>query len=561
MGTMFFSVVLAAAVLPVRPLQVSREMPVRTVKNGLGHTVHDFGRDGFGWLEINAAATGTCFLVYGEKLGSDDVVDRYLPRNVRVAAVRWNIERTGWQRVPFAPDIRNLFPAGDVQPIDITSRFGIVAPFRAVETVSAPFPLDESSYRRCRLAYPLDMTESSFTCSDRRLCTVWEFCKYSLWSTSFTGYIVDGDRERIPYEADTYSTQMALYGICSDYAYARRTVEYLYSHPTWPTEFKQSSIMSAWADWMYTGDLFSVRRHYDVLKNEKLLMAAARETDGLLVTGGGPFAGTSRTNEFGYADIVDWPASERDGFEFRPVNAVVNAFHFRNLGEMADIASALGKTADAEMFRSRAALVKRSYVRTFFNPASGLFTDGEGSSHSSIHVNAAALAFGLAPEGSRAEIAKWLVGRGMACSVYFSNYLLRALFENGRGKEAITLMTAEHDRSWLGMLAQGATMTMESWNAEVKPNLDWNHSWAAVPAGMAARYICGVRPLEPGFAKILVRPETGDLTEISAKIPTARGPVMFDCKDGVLTLDLPAPAKVIWRGRETHCGKGRAVLK
>ena len=152
MGAMFFSVVLAAAVLPVRPLQVSREMPVRTVKNGLGHTVHDFGRDGFGWLEINAAATGTCFLVYGEKLGSDDVVDRYLPRNVRVAAVRWNIERTGWQRVPFAPDIRNLFPAGDVQPIDITSRFGIVAPFRAVETVSAPFPLDESSYRRCRLA-------------------------------------------------------------------------------------------------------------------------------------------------------------------------------------------------------------------------------------------------------------------------------------------------------------------------------------------------------------------------------------------------------------------------
>lgn len=33
----------------------------------------------------------------------------------------------------------------------------------------------------------------------------------------------------------------------------------------------------------------------------------------------------------GSRDIVDWPGSERDRFEFKPVNAVVNAFRLLNL--------------------------------------------------------------------------------------------------------------------------------------------------------------------------------------------------------------------------------------
>ena len=33
----------------------------------------------------------------------------------------------------------------------------------------------------------------------------------------------------------------------------------------------------------------------------------------------------------GLRDITDWPVGERDGFEFKPVNAVVNAFYCLNL--------------------------------------------------------------------------------------------------------------------------------------------------------------------------------------------------------------------------------------
>lgn len=543
-----------------RPLQVYMEMPVRMAGNEAGRTLHDFGRDGFGWLEVNATATGTCFLVYGEKLNSNDAIDRWPPQNVRVAAARWDIVRTGWQRVPFAPDSRNSLPAAEGSPIDIAPQFGTVAPFRAVETVCAPFPLARDSYRRMRVAYPLNLSASSFDCGDKRLVRVWDFCKYSVWSTSFTGYMVDGDRERIPYEADAYSTQLAVYGISDDYAYVRRTVEYLYGHPTWPTEFKQASIMSAWTDWMYTGDLSSVAANYERLKGEKLLRAAARPSDGLLVTGGERLP-VSLTNALGYADIVDWPVTERDGFVFREVNAVVNAFHYRNLVQMADLASALGRLAEASEFRTAADRVRTAFRRVFIDAGTGLCRDGEGTDHVSVHAVAAALAMGLVPEGRRRNVADHLADRGMACSVYFSNYLLAALFENGRADAALKLMTDEGDRSWLGMLAQGATMTTESWNARVKPNEDWNHAWAAVPAGVVARYVCGVTPMEPGFAKIAVKPNLGGLKRLDAKVPTARGPVTMSVRDNVLTLDLPAPARVSWRGKERDCDKGRIVLK
>ena len=49
--------------------------------------------------------------------------------------------------------------------------------------------------------------------------------------------VVDGDRERIPYEADAYLNQLAHYGVDREFALARYSHEYLLANPTWPTEW------------------------------------------------------------------------------------------------------------------------------------------------------------------------------------------------------------------------------------------------------------------------------------------------------------------------------------
>ena len=113
----------------------------------------------------------------------------------------------------------------------------------------------------------------------------------------------------------------------------------------------------------------------------------------------------------------------------------------------------------------------------------------------------------------------------MACSVYFAQYLLEALFKAGRGDAAIALMTADGDRSWLGMMAQGSTVAMEAWSLGAKPNQDWNHAWGTAPLNVISRYVLGVTPTSPGFKTYEVRPASVSV-KASGIVPTVRGPIV-----------------------------------
>ena len=539
---------------------VEVQYPERVFTNAAGRLCADFGKDAFGWLEVDAPAAGLdYFLAMGERLKDDGTLDRTPPPCVRCIGMKWHTEKAGFQRLPVPPDMRNLFPDKVGMPILLPDKFGIVTPFRAVEIYECAFPVTAKTIRRHVVTYPADRAESLFSCDDPRLMSIWDFCKHSMFATSFAGQFVDGDRERIPYEADSFVSQLNWYAISSDYAYPRSSIEYLYTHPTWPTEFRQISILSAWADWMWTGDSRSIERHYDLLKREKLLMSF-RRNDGLLVTGGERRPHPHLTNELGLADIVDWPKSERDGFEFREVNAVVNAFHYRNLRAMADIAAAIGRKSDAETFNVQAQETYDAFQRVFFDSECGLYLDGEEARHSSIHANAIALAFGLVPQERVGKVADWVESRGMACSVYFSQYLLEALFKTGHDAAALRLLTADDNRSWIGMMKQGATITMEAWNNKVKPNLDWNHSWGAVPLNVISRFVLGVTPLEPGFRKVAIRPRLGGLTFAKGTVPTSAGAVTVEVEPERLMFDSPSPVLVTFGDVVHEFPRGRHLV-
>ena len=513
-----------------RQVVVDAQCPVRCVA-AEGRLFADFGRDAFGWLEADLPE-GEYVVRLGEKLDAAGRIDMKPGGTIRAAEVRFSSDGHGFGRVPLVADKRNTKGTnGKSHAIAMPEKFGVVMPFRYAEVLDAPPATATNSFRRMVLHWPIDMGASSLSCSDRRLEELYGFCKYSIWATSFAGVYVDGDRERIPYEADAYINQLGHYAIDADFEMARRTFDFLADHPTWPTEWAQHLIMMAWADWMYSGSTNLIVRHYELLKDEKLLLGLARE-DGLLVSFPSRSGG-------GLQDIVDWPLGERDGFVFKPVNAVVNAFHYRNLREMRDIATALGKADDAAFFDGRAEKVRESFDRTFYRSEAGLYDDGEGADHASLHANAAALAFGLVPEARKARIADFLVAKGMTCSVYFAQYLLEALFEAGRGEDAVSLMVSDGDRSWHGMMEQGATVTMEAWSLRAKPNQDWNHAWGTPPLNVISRYVLGVRPVTPGFSEVVVSPQIGGLRFVEGRVPTRMGAISVRVADGKVECSAP----------------------
>lgn len=521
-----FCLMSALSVEPVEPV-VTVVKPVRTEQRGKV-LFADFGRAAFAGLEIKTPADGasrTYTIRLGEKLTEEGEIDRRPPGSVCFIEVSATVGGSQkWQRI--------VLPQKKNPGVRLPARFGEVAPFRYTEIEGA----DPLGVRQIALHAPFNDRASRFKSSDETLNAVWNLCKYSMKATSAFGLYIDGDRERLPYEADAYINMLSHYAVDLDPRVARSTFDYLILHPTWPTEWSLHMPMIAAEDFRATGSLAMAAKHYESLK--KLLLRDKAREDGLLKAWA----------------IVDWPAGERDDFnkgvkaphdnrQIGPeVNSVVNAFYYRALADMAELAQALGRQEDSRELRIEADRVRQSFNRTFWDHEAGLYLDGEGTDHSSLHANMFPLAFGLAPRERIESVADFVASKGMACSVYGAQYLLEAVFTAGRDHEAVALMAARSKRSWWNMIQAGSTITMEAWDQECKPNQDWNHGWGAAPGNIIARYVMGVTPITPGYRKLRVQPQLGGLDWVGGAVPTPHGGVAIKAKSGgTFTLEVATP--------------------
>jgi hypothetical protein len=504
-----------ASARPARsaPVQLTEQAPITITNVAPGVILIDFGKVAFGNLILTppANASNTITIHFGEAL-SGERIDRQPPGNVRYAVAEAFPAGGKPIRVAPEPNRRNTKqPAAVLTPPE----WGVLLPFRWVEVENWPGEPRSDQIRRSA-AFARDWNEqaAAVETSDPMLNRVWDLCHYSIKATTFAGVYVDGDRERVAYEADAYLSQLGRFYTDGDAQMARDTFDRLLKQPTWPTEWAPHMIFMAYADWMQTGDTNWLAAHYAALK---LKLQLDRELpDGLI---------GSTEAQIKRGDVVDWPESERDGFVFTHVNTVVNAFHLRALLLMSRLARALNQTADADDYAARERTARAAFQEKLFDPARGLYRDGEGTDHDSLHANLFPLAFGLAPADQRARIAQWLGDRGMKCSVYAAQYLLEGLFENGAEAEAIALMTAPGDRSWRHMVESGTTITWEAWDQRYKPNQDWNHAWGAAPANLLPRFVLGAQPLTPGWKRALIRPHPGTLAQAMGKVPTVLGPI------------------------------------
>ncbi len=540
------------------PLVKHTVAPVRVVQVSEQKTFVDFGRAAYGTIELtlDSPEAGRSVEIHLGEVAADETSVHRRPggsRRYRMMTLPVNQGKHTYV-VEIPRDRRNSTGAAIVMPKEI----GEVLPFRYCEIYGAPSAIQPSTIRQVVVTYPFNDEASDFESSDRVLNEVWKLCKYSMKATSFCGVFVDGDRERIPYEADAYVNQLGYTCVDREYAISRYTHEYLITHPTWPTEWIILSVFLAWTDYEYTGDDRSLRAFYQDLGN-KTLIGLARD-DGLISTTTGlltdrvlesvHFRGTMK-------DIVDWPHGdqggvrgqygETDGFEFLPINTVVNAYHIRSVILMARIAKVLGKDDDAQKHADHSQRALKAFNEKLFDKGKGIYVDGEGSRHSSLHANMFPLAFGLVPEGRVRTVADFVAGRGMVCSVYGAQFLLEALYRTGRSEAALKLMNAEHDRGWYNMIREGSTISMEAWDDKYKPNQDWNHAWGAAPANIIPRLLMGVEPLEPGCSRIRIRPQPASLAWARVKVPTIRGSVQVHVRrqEGAVRMTLDIPANVV----------------
>lgn len=528
---------------PFYPLVKAEDVPRSQRKLGPRQILYDFGKDAFGQVFVTAstvADTDTLILHVGEAVTADGHVNTRPAGTLRYRRIPVLLQRgTHRYAFPVKPDSRNTGPKAILMPDYI----GEVLPFRYVELELRYGTIRVDQIGRQTVTYPFDNEATTFTSSDTTLNQIWDLCKHTIKATTFTGYYVDGDRERIPYEGDAVINQLSHYATDAEFSMAKRSLNYLIFHATWPTEWSLQNPLIAWNDYLYSGDSRVVEKLYDDLK-AKLLLPLARP-DGLISTRTGlqtpAFTKSIHYETFDgrpiLQDIVDWPqqgvlglgkkeAGETDGFVFNDYNAVVNAFHYRGLVVMAQLAGQLGKNEEATFLANRAGQVRQAFVATFIDAKTGLVHDGEKTDHSSLHANMMALAFGLVPAQNQAAVLAHMRSRGMACSVYGSQFLLEALYNANESAYALALLTSTEERSWYNMIRTGSTMTTEAWDTRYKPNQDWNHAWGAAPANIIVRKLMGVEPLTPAFETVQIKPQPDTLRQASLQLATVRGPIL-----------------------------------
>jgi len=536
--------------------QIEKIKPVDFKKNGDGSYFADFGKDAFGTFEINYSTKKAEILTIrlGEKL-IDGKIDKKPGGTIRFTELKLNVspDKTNYQ-IELVPDERNTKSVAVALP----DSFPVITPFRYVEIEkyrdldfpkSRIFELKAEDLTQIAWFNYFDNTTSSFTSSDSILNQVWELCKYSQKATSFAGYYVDGDRERIPYEADAYLNQLSHYSVDNEYAIARKTIEYFMDFPTWPTEWQLHVALLFYQDYMFTGNTELIEKYYEPLKYKTLMELEFQH--GLISTSSPKMNGEFMA-KLGFADTTqrvrdivdwppaqkdtgwklpkDWPQGERDGFVFTPVSTVINSFYYQNLKIMAEFAHILNKPEEQLDFEMRAAKVKKSINEYLFNKDGGYYKDGIETDHGAIHSNMLPLAFGIVPDAYKKQVAGYIKTRGMGCSVYGAQFLMEALYNAGAADYALELMTATNDRSWYNMIKVGSTISMEAWDMKYKPNSDWNHAWGAAPANIIPRGLWGIQPKTPGFGVVSIQPQMSSLKNSSIVVPTIKGQIKGEYK-------------------------------
>ena len=500
----------------------------RIIRQIDGIVLLDIGQTWFGNISLKPTPEnyGNKVIVrLGERLNHSGRVDLTPMGSVR----SYELETTLGDAT-FVPELRQADTRGLPQG-DAAMQFRYIE----IDGWKGEFPIQVLTTKIYISSYYRERGRIEFLGADRRVTELNRLVKlgvHTMASTSFMGLFVDGDRERLPYQADAYINQMSWYAVTGDTEVARHTFQQLLLAPTWPSEWMIHFIFLAYEDYMTTGDIAYLRKIYDRLAVFTLLDFV--DDSGLVSTTNKLLAKqfVDKTKADYLEDIVDWPPQERDGYEMTDHNTVVNAFVYQGLRKMATMATALQRSSEAKNYTAAADRLGAAMELLLVDPTRDVFVDGLESNHASAHALFIPLAFGLVPEARISATLDALKDRiaafdgGFPCSVYAAQYLLDALFENGEGATAVNLITNRTDRGWLNMLnTYDATITHEAWDIKYKENEDWNHAWGSAFLNVMQRHIAGVRILKSGWSSWTVAPYINLGIPMRVIVPTPGGDV------------------------------------
>jgi len=245
----------------------------------------------------------------------------------------------------------------------------------------------------------------------------------------------------------------------------------------------------------------------------------------------------------------DWVAADGS----TPKNLISTAFYARCAGMVAELAQALGKNSDAATYRQLYTNICSAFQASF---VAGDGTVGSGSEGG----YALALEFNLLTPAQRTLVTNKLASSVAAqngnpsTGMVTTHLLFPSLTSINRSDLAYVMLAKTNYPSWGFETTLGATTIWELWNSlnadgTVNTSQDGMNSLNHANFGTIAQWfytgIAGIETMQPGFQKILVKPQVGGgLTSAQATYNSIRGPISsaWQYTNSALTLNVTVPA-------------------
>jgi hypothetical protein len=395
-----------------------------------------------------------------------------------------------------------------------------------VETQDEPLTLERFAIRETR--YPMQR-ESTFESSDTRLAEVSPLMERVLQMCSHETYMDCPYFEQLQYIGDTRLQVLVTFALTHDDRLPRKALatfdwsrlNFGLTQSRYPSRIRQvTRPFSIW--WvamlhdyaMWRDDLpFVAERMFGartVLDSYRRFL----NEDGLVELPYGP-----------NFNFMDWEPRWSGGTPVvgeRNINSPANLQYVLVLRQTAQIEEWLGEPELAARWRRMANEIEARVMEKFWNEERGLVANDLALSSYSEHSQCLALlAQQLGGQWSAGQQKR--IGEGLLnaddlhiTTIYFSHYL----FETYRLLHRIDRFFGRME-GWFELKKLGLKTTVEM----PEPTRSDCHAWGAHPLYHYYATLLGIRPAAPGFSKVLIAPQIGELTHISGTMPHPRGEI------------------------------------
>jgi alpha-L-rhamnosidase len=440
---------------------------------------------------------------------------------------------------------------------------------------TADQPLEVEKLRTWFTAYPFEQ-RGHFESEDDSLKPIWEIGWRTARLDAHDTYMDTPYYERLQYVGDTRIQALISYTVGGDDRLPRQAIQAFnnsriaegLTFSRYPSSVRQiiPTFSLLWVGmvhdfWMYRSDPEFVRAQLPGTRAVLDWFLARQRADGLLMKiSWWPFVDWGKDFGFGMAP------QDGDGGSSAMTLQFVEALRYA-----AEMESALGDKARAELYRGAAERAAQSVYKLCWNQQYGLLADTPAQKHYSQHANILGVWLDVIPrEKQKAVLTNILSASdpGYTASApvppltnatyYFRFYLARALDHAGMGSDYLRLLGP-----WRQMVSLGLT----TWAETPEPTRSDSHAWSAHPNYDFLTIVAGIRPGTPGFATVTVAPHLGSLKHVSAAVPSPKGMIEAEYTveqstvRAVITLPAGLPGELLWNGKSVKLHEGKQELR